>query len=376
MRSPSNQQDQALRAVAKWFAESGPQVFYLGGFAGTGKTTLAKHFAASISDVLFCAFTGKASLVMQRKGCVGAQTIHSLIYSCTNDRGMWRFALNPDSAVGEAKLVIVDECSMVGEVLASDLLSFGTKVLVLGDPAQLPPVDGAGYFTSREPDFMLTEIHRQAAENPIIRMSMDVREGRKLKLGAYGTSKVITTRQLDWADALVADEVLVGLNRTRKTYNEQIRKLRGLPPEVSPTDKLICLKNNHGRGLLNGGLWRVESVSQRSPLVRMVVLPIEGANDNPLEIKVNPLFFEMREQEIDWRVRRDTDEFYFGEAITVHKAQGSQWDSVLVFDESKSFRDDARRHLYTAITRAAEKVTVVLPSDLPPPGAASFGGLR
>lgn len=96
---------------------------------------------------------------------------------------MWRFTLNPDSIVGDAKLVIVDECSMVGEVLASDLLSFGTKVLVLGDPAQLPPVDGAGYFTSKPPDFILTEIHLQAAENPIIRMSMDVREGKKAQTG-------------------------------------------------------------------------------------------------------------------------------------------------------------------------------------------------
>ena len=75
---------------------------------------------------------------------------------------------------------------MVDERLARDLLSFGTKVLVLGDPFQLPPVQGAGFFTAHEPDIMLTEIHRQAADNPIIRMSMEIREGGFLEHGRYG----------------------------------------------------------------------------------------------------------------------------------------------------------------------------------------------
>ena len=58
---------------------------------------------------------------------------------------------------------------MVDEDLGRDLLSFGKPVLVLGDPAQLPPVKGGGFFTEAEPDVMLTEVHRQAADNPIIR---------------------------------------------------------------------------------------------------------------------------------------------------------------------------------------------------------------
>ena len=69
---------------------------------------------------------------------------------------------------------------MVDEELGRDLLSFGKPVLVLGDPAQLPPVKGGGFFTEAEPDIMLTEVHRQAADNPIIRMSMVVREGGRL----------------------------------------------------------------------------------------------------------------------------------------------------------------------------------------------------
>ena len=60
-------------------------------------------------------------------------------------------------------------------------MSFGVPVLVLGDPAQLPPIQGGGYFTEAEPDAMLTEVHRQAFDNPIVRLSMDVRAGERPK---------------------------------------------------------------------------------------------------------------------------------------------------------------------------------------------------
>ena len=86
------------------------------------------------------------------------------------------FTLNQFSPVKDAGLVVIDECSMVDDRMGQDLLSFGTKVLVLGDPAQLPPVRGSGFFTDTEtPDVMLTEIHRQAKDNPIIAMATKVR---------------------------------------------------------------------------------------------------------------------------------------------------------------------------------------------------------
>jgi exodeoxyribonuclease-5 len=356
----SQHQDHALQTVSRWYSnKSSQQVFYLAGYAGTGKTTIAKHFAESVGYTLFCAFTGKAALVMQRKGCVNASTIHSLIYKVESNKGIPNFFLNQESEVKYADLVVVDECSMVGRDLGEDLLSFGCKVLVLGDPAQLPPVNSTGFFTSREPDFMLTEIHRQAAENPIIRMSMDVREGRGLQYGSYGTSKVIPLAKVDKDEILAADEVLVGLNRTRRTYNKRIRKLRGFPEQVSPGDKLICLRNNHKKGLLNGGLWTASEVLSYGQDITLIVTPIDaGASCNPQKVIVNHLFFEGREHELDWKSRQYSDEFYFGEAITVHKSQGSQWDDLYVFDESGAFREDAQKHLYTAVTRAAERITV------------------
>jgi exodeoxyribonuclease V len=229
----SAQQEQALVAVRQWFIDpASPQIFRLFGFAGTGKTTLSQEIANLVEDdgdgkVLYGAFTGKAALVMRQKGCRKASTIHSLIYSLDDDgTSIPKFVLNEDSAVKDAKLVIIDECSMVGAELAHDLLSFGVKILVLGDPAQLPPVQDAGFFTNRKPDFMLTEVHRQARDNPIIRMSMDVRAGKGLEHGDFGACKVLRRGELDPAEALAADMILVGTNVKRHICNRRHRELK------------------------------------------------------------------------------------------------------------------------------------------------------
>lgn len=359
----SPQQDAALKAVSAWLKDRRPQTFYLAGYAGTGKSTLARHIAEGVDGpVVYGAFTGKAALVMQTKGCDGAATIHSLIYRIKDKRkAVPEFVLNPDSAVATADLVIIDECSMVDEKLGSDLLSFGTKVLVLGDPAQLPPVGGEGFFTANRPDFMLTEVHRQAQDNPIIRMSMDVREGRGLKPGSYGNSRVITRAEINSEIVLSADQVLVGKNRTRRDYNARIRQLLGFSGMFQPKDRVVCLRNKHAKGLLNGGIWNVDEVrEQDADETTMVISPLDsGAVKMPQLVRAHHAYCTGRENDIDWREARHFDQFDFAYALTCHKAQGSQWDHVAIFDESATFRDDADRWLYTAITRAAEKVTVV-----------------
>lgn len=359
----SPQQDQALKAVSKWLKnKKGPQVFRLFGFAGTGKTTLAVHLAEDVGDVLYGAFTGKAALVMRKKGCKGASTIHSMIYSLDDEiGGDPTFVLNPNSDVKDADLVIIDECSMVGEELARDLLSFGTRILVLGDPAQLPPVKDAGFFTDAEPDFMLTEVHRQARDNPIIRLSMTVREGGTLPPGDHGAARVLKHGQYDKEDVLAADQVLVGMNRTRHTYNRRIRDLKGYGGSQQPTagERLICLRNDRTKKLLNGSLWDVVESRKGKKGVGLKVMP-EGSTDERRirKVRVHPAFFDGTEGDLPWEVRRESDEFTFGYAITVHKAQGSQWDNVLLFDEAGAFREHSRRWLYTGITRAAERITI------------------
>src|ERR1700752_3479883 len=188
-------QDAALTAASDWFkaARGSASIFRLFGYAGTGKTTLAKHLAEGVDGkVLFAAFTGKAACVMRSKGCQGATTIHSLIYRA-RDSGQETptFELWDEAPASKAKLIIIDECSMVDAELARDLMSFGVPLLVLGDPAQLPPIQGGGFFTEAEPDAMLTEVHRQAQDNPIIRLSMDIRAGRSLQPGAYGETQIV-----------------------------------------------------------------------------------------------------------------------------------------------------------------------------------------
>jgi exodeoxyribonuclease-5 len=388
----SPQQEAALRDVSAWLKDpDGQQVFRLFGYAGTGKTTLAKHLAQDVNNVLFGAYTGKAAHVLQQKGCP-AQTIHSLIYlpkgksaeklrelelllagiQDQDDKAEERrlalatriavekenmkspsFTLNLDSPVRGADLVIIDECSMVGEDMAEDLLHFGSKVLVLGDPAQLPPVRGSGYFTNATPDVLLTEIHRQAKGNPIIDLATIVRQGGQLETGWYGDS--VVTDKLDSEQALAADQIIVGRNKTRHMVNRRMRELLGFSGIVPcEGERLVCLRNNHELGLLNGSIWIAEEVFGDDDPVPMEVRP-EDETWRQAVLAHRTIF---NGEELEWYDRLEADEFDYGYALTCHKSQGSQWGNVMIIDESYAFRAAAKKWLYTAITRAADSVVV------------------
>jgi exodeoxyribonuclease-5 len=294
------QQDSALKAVAAWLkAKPGhngiPLIFRLFGYAGTGKTTLAKHIAAGVDGkVMFAAFTGKAALVMRSKGCARASTIHSLIYKPRDsDDEEPSFDLWDDSPASKASLIVIDECSMVDAELGRDLMSFAVPLLVLGDPAQLPPVQGGGFFTDAKPDAMLTEVHRQAQDNPIVRLSMEVRAGRSLEPGVYGETQVVTRDKLDGQRVIDADQVLVGRNATRRAYNARMRQRRGFVGDLPAAgDKLVCLRNNRRKGLYNGALWSVKTRSNtRRGIIKMRLLPDDGFGSRSVEVKVRPECF-------------------------------------------------------------------------------------
>jgi len=405
----SPKQEKALINVKRWLDnKGGPQVYRVFGFAGVGKTTLAKHFAEGVEGmVLAAAYTGKSAHVLHQKGFPGATTIHSLIYHSRDksrarlkeleaDLGELRhelisegytpeqvsshqrvidltllvsqennnaarpfFTLNTDSAVRDAALVIIDECTMVDEPMGLNLLSFGTKVLVLGDPAQLGPIRGAGYFTENvTPDIMLDEIHRQAADNPIIAMATKVRLGENLDYGNYGSSRVIRMNELTADIALGAEQIIVGCNATRYAYNSRLRELHGRTIKLpEPGDRLVCLRNNHDLGILNGALYNTdELLVDDDDKVALRISPEEGGN--PLDVEAHSHYFYGKGADLQWWERKAAEEFDYGYALTGHKSQGSQWDSTLVVDESYCFRNERNRWLYTVVTRAVEQVIV------------------
>jgi exodeoxyribonuclease-5 len=366
----SPQQAQALKAVADWYRTRPKQIFRVFGYAGTGKTTLAVHFADGLNGaVLYAAYTGKAAMVMRQRGCHGAATIHSQIYNvqANPETGVKKFALKDVDDLSYYALFVIDECSMVDEETGKDLLSFGVPILVLGDPAQLPPVKGGGFFTDADPDVMLTEIHRQAAESPIIQMATTIREGGRLTHGNFGSSRIIPRSAVDRQEVVDAEQVLVGLNKTRSAYNARIRTLLGhQSPMPIPGDRLVCLKNDSTRQLFNGGIWSViETLKRRkghlnNHCVRMHLTSLDFEMTAPVEVQVREEFFEGRGNEVPWKELKGTQQFDYGYALTVHKSQGSQWQNVFLFDESGAFQDGHARWLYTAITRAAERITIVM----------------
>ena len=159
-----------------------------------------------------------------------------------------------------------------------------------------------------------------------------------------------------------ADQVLVGLNKTRRAYNKRLRELFGFKetmPEVG--EKLVCLRNDKTKGLLNGAVFHVnKALGLRRARYRMTLTGDETPGSKPIRVGVLPAFFEGTEENLSYAQRRESDEFDFGYALTVHKAQGSQWDDVVLFDESWAFRENRERWLYTGVTRAAKSLTVVV----------------
>lgn len=392
----SAQQQRALDSVAGWLQSPDKGWFYLAGYAGSGKTTLAKHFAATMDgEVLFAAFTGKAASVMRSKGCTAATTIHRLIYKPSSRSGVRMrelmdtytkemegenrqdvltklkkeieeeranmrkpmFRINTESDVRRASLLIIDECSMVSGFMAQDLLSFGTPILVLGDPAQLPPVGAKGFFTEQEPDFLLTEVHRQARESGILRLATDVREGKTLDICDYGDACVVD-RIEDPMEVMEFDQILVGRNATRRSSNKRYRQLKGISLDYPQEgERLVCLKNNHELGLLNGETYRVDYSSPYKDDELLIQLAI--SNEDITEV-VDASMRPFRGEDIPLQERhKEVQEFDYGYCMTVHKSQGSQWPSVLIFDQSATFGVHRQNHLYTAITRASDSVKVV-----------------
>lgn len=396
----SPQQQQAVKAVRSWLADPNRKpVFRLFGYAGTGKTTIAKELTKDV-HALYATFTGKAALILQEKGCSPASTIHSLIYlpkvqsgealkrlrdelkateaqdpvdmDKVADLQKWirlerervetpNWSLKHDSVLKGADLLVLDECSMIDGQIASDLMQFGVPILALGDPAQLPPVKGYGYFIQDEPDFMLTEIHRQQEGSPVLDLATMARSRGFVEVGDYGDSEVRLSGNTQPAELASYDQVLCGRNRTRKKANRAIRKHLGrTSPLPEPGDKLVCLRNDKEAGMLNGSQWICHSVQDIDEDSMFLELTEYGREDDqPFGVYVWKHPFEDREDDLNFWEIKDAQLMDFGYCLTVHKAQGSGWPSVAVIDESDVFRSSSREWIYTAITRASERILII-----------------
>jgi len=422
---PSDAQARAIADIRDWYLNRRhrQQVFRLFGYAGSGKTTITRYAIDALGldigqgrgcgGVQFAAFTGKAALVMTRKG-TPASTIHSLIYRVSEateeeveraetERALLkaglghmgpaerafaqmqiakldvrlahihepRFVLNDQSLVRDCDLIVLDEVSMVGDEMAQDLLAFGKPILVLGDPGQLPPIKGEGAFTRAAPDVMLHDIHRQAGDSAILRLATLARQGLAIDDGAHD-AHVWKMRRTDVVpeQLLRGGQVICGTNATRRRLNTAMKQAAGFCADdpVGAGEKIICLKNRHDLGLINGMFLSLTDVqpepNETSAFSAMITTEdgthIAGRQRFWRGEYADHVVFDPERARRDWQVRRGLIETSWGYAITCHKSQGSQWDNVVVFDEGFGrTHDDRNRWLYTAITRA-EKGLVIL----------------
>jgi exodeoxyribonuclease-5 len=445
MTQLSAQQLAGIQKIQQWYSEVSDREydgfdtpgrpFRLFGYAGTGKTTMAREIpeALGLGKVVYGTFTGKAAHVLRSKGAEPVSTIHSAIYLPTTSAEARRalddartaleqsherrdgiedyisrgeleatdgvkdeltelhaliarleaqipeleaaarrlsWELNPMAEWASAELIILDEVSMVNGRLAQDVESFGVPVLVLGDPAQLPPVEGGGYYTNATPDHLLTEIHRSALENPITAMATRIRESTGPGLGLTKADRVgVSVRH-----AMEHDQVLVWSNKRRWSLIKAMRQLKGFPEGVPvPGDRIMCLTNNKDMAVFNGQQFEVVGVTDGLGGPSLDVVSDEGVKRTLNAFSDGFLGMDMQTTAKNSGAGQRGNRMLatFAQAITVHKAQGSEWDSVYVFDETPgmismtSRREGpdvavakARQWAYTAATRARQTLTL------------------
>lgn len=410
---------------------------YLAGVAGSGKSTILPYviedLGLSPDTVSFTAPTGKAAKIVRNKlraiyPTATASTIHSMIYrakpapigqlednvaehereyhaaevegvskatlakmlkmimrlrlelSEAYREDKLHFQLNPDSAIALSRLIVVDEASMVGDIMTEDLLSFGIPILAIGDPAQLPPIEQKPGLTAGVPDAFLTEVHRQAAGNPILHLATLAREGKDIPIGKYGdTAEVI--RRKDYDPVLDIDDLpkfIVGTNKTRWRINQMMREEFGFVERagdyVGPQagePMIVCKNHKEYVDLPNGSECVVVSAA---PMQRGDThLEMSFEDEEGIEYAHRKVFQGLFEEHFSrkpggftsnersaFKARKTYLNCDFAWAITCHKSQGSEYKDVVLVDESSVFRKDCDRWLYTGITRASNTLKILV----------------
>lgn len=390
-----------------------PTILTMGGFAGTGKSTLIGVLSGEFKKlVAYVAYTGRASSVLHRKlKAAGAPTtsftrptgeyderyhdpslpvkggpsfvgtIHRLLYApIINQREEligWRRRLKLDR---EYDLIVCDEASMVGDDLLNDLMAHKVPLLAVGDHGQLPPVMATGELM-KDPDLKLEKIHRQAEKNPIIKLSRIMREEGYLDED-LDDKKHIRFRPKSKLEKVLresyehAEPIDIGLicytNRKRIQLNATARTTLGFKATPKKGEVLICLKNdppifNGMRGVLTAK----GKLDEEHPWIlhTTIAFPEEGIEAFNIEAcaatfnRERPFDNIEEIQALGIPAKKFSDAghpYDFGYAMTCHKSQGSQFSHVVLFlDRPVEDNEDSRRYFYTAVTRASEKLTVL-----------------
>lgn len=381
----SDDQKIALDSLFDWYNSSSRSIYItLGGYAGTGKTTLIALLRRELRKkdkkikVAFVSYTGKAAQVL--KNTLESEkvlfvndycgTIHSLIYAPIINEKEEIIGWERKKDV-ESDLIIVDEASMVDQDIWYDLLAYNIPIIAVGDHGQLPPIRGT-FNLMGEPHIKLEKIHRQSEGNPIIHISMLARTEGRIPIGTFGPhikkfNKTDSESQEEVSELLASfnTETIVacGYNHTRVKLNNHIRSALGIEQFTPKTnDRVICLRNNHIDQIYNGMLGTLLDISDEDK--DWYYGEVEFDDQTTFKGLLYKRQFGALQAINHTENRAGTkkgDLFDFGYAITVHKAQGSQAKRVILFEERFSQMSDEmwRRWLYTGVTRAQEELYII-----------------
>jgi len=344
----------------------------IGGYAGTGKTTLLGSTTETLrrlgAKIAFCTYSGKASTVLKSKINLTADdycgTIHGLIYRLINKNLIKKgehikteleFCDRGNNLPYD--IIILDEASMVNQKVFLDLSSRSLPIIAVGDHGQLPPIKGQ-FNLMEDPTIRLEKIMRQAEDNPIIKLSIMAREDGKIPYGDFGNGvKKVADGSIvnkhSFSD--ISSVVLCATNQTRNKINNYARdKLKiesKIPIEGEP---VICLMNNHRERIFNGMIGNILNIENH-----------EDFHDTRIAFGDFEYWGYILPEQFGSRYTleklEDIDLFDWAYCITVHKSQGSEWDNVLLYEERMKFLSDEdwRRWLYTAVTRAKKRLTII-----------------
>lgn len=332
------------------------QVQTLGGYAGTGKTTVIKSLVAKFESNKFtpaiCAYTGKAVNVLRNKN-LQSQTLHSLLYTPIYDIDGnidgWSL-VNKSQVTDMYDVIIVDEASMVDKTIFSDLVEFGLPLIFVGDHGQLEPISNYDKFNlMHEPDIKLEKIHRNSGE--IAHFAEFVRKGNlPSRFQAQERIQLVRPSGVQPKHYAEYDQTICVYNKSRIRINNMVREYKKINLSyISVGEKIICLKNNFLSGLYNGMQGIVTQVHKNEKL-SFISNGIQYS-----KIKYDPDQFGKEKNDFRKEVSSKKNPFDYAYAITCHKAQGDEWDDIIVYEETSDFCDPLRWR-YTAASRAKNSI--------------------